>query len=422
MSTIPVSNKVAGVIDKLMADPGIRKALDFLRADEEASFAELKEMVQVPGPTFEERKFRSPLFKAKLEQYGAEDCHVDEIGNVIGHINGSAPRPKVMFDTHLDTVFSMDQPLTITEVPGKKGVYNCPGMADNTAGMAMLLTVLRAIRHADLKPRGRLMIVGAVQHEGEGDLQGMKTLYARDKEIDACFSTETMSEPGAIINTAIGVHRYEMTFRGPGGHSWLNFGRPNPIQALCRAGAAMSEFVPPTTPQTSFNLGTVTGGTTVNAIPAECRAKLDIRSVSNSVLQETDDIMQKMVRDAVAAENARWNSGEPVTVEFRSIGNRPAGAMGPETDIVQVFWKATKAVGLEPIFWQPLGTNSNVPLSLGVPALGFGGGGTGGNLHTTEEWYCHEHSGQHAGRLLMAVFAMAGLSGVTEPLAPLMQR
>jgi acetylornithine deacetylase/succinyl-diaminopimelate desuccinylase-like protein len=347
---------------------------------------------------------------------------MDEIGNVTGYINGAAPRPKVMFDVHLDTVFGLDQPLSITEVPGQAGVYNCPGMSDNTAGMAMLLSVLRAIRHAGLVPVGRLMVVGAVRHEGEGDLAGMKTLYAKDREIDACFSTETLTRPGAIINTAIGVHRYEVVFTGPGGHSWLNFGRPNPIQALCRAGAVISDFIPPQEPQTTFNLGTVQGGVTVNSIPAECRAKLDIRSVSNRVLQETDDAMQHIIRGAVAAENARWPGDSPVRVEFRVIGDRPGGGMAPDTDIVQVFWKATEAVGLAPHFWPPLGTNANVPLSLGVPALGFGGGGTGGNLHSPEEWYCHAGSGLHAGRLLLALFAMAGLEGVTEPLAALVSR
>ncbi len=405
-------------MDALLAHDGVREALNFLERDEAAALEELKEMVRVPGTTFEEQKARTPMYKAKLEQYGAENCEVDGIGTVAGYVNGTAPRPKVMFDAHLDTVFDSEVSLTVTE---KDGIINCPGIADNTAGLAMNLSVLRAIRRAGLKPYGRLMITGSVRHEGEGDLQGMKELFGRDREIDACFCTETLGKPGAIINTAIGVNRYEMIFRGPGGHSWLDFGRPNPIQALCRAGAGISELMPPNEPKTSFNLGTVQGGTTVNSIPGECRAKLDIRSVSATVLAETDARIKDIVYGAVAAENARWK-GDPVSVEFRGIGRRPAGGMAPDAPITQVFWKATEAVGLKPFFWPPLGTNANVPLSLGIPSLGFGGGGTGGNLHSPEEWYCHEYSGEHAGRLLLAVFAMAGLDGVTRPLAEVLAR
>lgn len=409
---------VAASLARLTADPRVREALAFLERDEAATFEELKEMVIVPGPTFQEQEKRTPMYKAKLEQYGVDRCEVDAIGNVLGYIEGTAPRPKVMFDAHLDTVFPMDEPLAVKE---KDGRYNCPGMSDDTAGLAMNLSILRAIRHAGLKPVGRLMVTGTVRHEGEGDLQGMKTLFERDREIDACFCAETLSKPGAIINTAIGVHRYEIIFKGPGGHSWLDFGRPSPIQALCRAGAALSEFVPPTEPKTSFNLGTVTGGTTVNSIPSECRAKLDIRSVSFEVLNETDAKIQQLFRDAVAAENARW-PGDPITVEFRQIGDRPAGHAPEDSLVVQTLWQSTEAVGVPPMFWPPLGSNANIPMSLGVPALGFGGGGLGGNLHSREEWYSPEYSAKHAARLLLAVFVMAGLDGVTKPLAAMQNR
>ncbi|MGE4528806.1 MAG: M20/M25/M40 family metallo-hydrolase [Rhodospirillaceae bacterium] len=416
--SISVSDPVRQAIAALSADEKIQKALAFLKQDAANTLEELKELVQVASPTFAEQKARAPLYKAKLEKYGAEDCSEDEIGNVRGFVNGSAPRPKVMFDAHLDTVFGPDVPLTITE---KDGVFNCPGMSDDTAGLAMNLSILRAIRHAGLVPCGRLMITGTVRHEGEGDLQGVRKVFEDDRDIDACVCLETLDKPGAIINTAIGVYRYEMVFTGKGGHSWLEFGMPNPIQALCRAGAALSELAPPTEPKTTFNLGTVTGGTTVNSIPAECRAKIDIRSVDPKVLDRIDAQIKEIVHAAVAAENARWN-GQPITVEFRRIGNRPAGHAGEEETLIQALWQATEAVGLKPFFWPPLGTNANIPMSLGVPATGLGGGGLGGNLHSTAEWYSHEHAAEHAGRLLLALFAMAGLEGVTKPLSTLMDR
>ncbi|MDR1827763.1 MAG: M20/M25/M40 family metallo-hydrolase [Methylobacteriaceae bacterium] len=407
---------IESVLAKLLADEKIQEALKFLEDDEAATFEELKEMVKVPGETFHEQEGRTPMYKAKLEKYGVDSIEVDEIGSVLGYVDGAEPRPKIMLDAHLDTVFAMAEPLEIKELGDDR--YNCPGMSDDTACLAMDLTVLRAIRHAGLIPQGRIMITGTVRHEGEGDLGGMKTLFARDKTIDACFCSETLTKPGAIINTAIGVHRYELIFRGPGGHSWLDFGRPNPIQALCRAGAMLSELQPPTDPKTSFNLGTVTGGTTVNAIPAECRAKLDIRSVLAPVLNDLDARIHKLVDEAVAAENARWQ-GEPITVEWRQIGDRPAGVAPAESLVVKLLWKATEAVGLEPNYWPPLGTNANVPISMGIPSTGFGGAGIGGNLHSRAEWYSPKHSAKHAQRILLTIFAMAGLKGVTEPLAPI---
>lgn len=411
-----ISEPVRQTVAALTADAKIRKALAFLQADAEATFAELKSLVQVAAPTFAEMQARAPLYKARLEAYGAENCSMDEIGNVRGFVNGAAARPKVMFDAHLDTVFGPEVALAVTE---KDGVFQCPGMSDDTAGLAMNLSILRAIRHAGLVPCGRLMLTGTVRHEGEGDLQGVRKVFEDDRDIDACVCLETLSKPGAIVNTAIGVYRYEMIFTGKGGHSWLEFGLPNPIQALCRAGAALSALVPPTEPRTTFNLGTVTGGTTVNSIPSECRAKLDIRSVDPQALDRIDAQIKELVHAAVAEENARWQ-GQPIQVEFRRIGNRPAGHVGAEETLIQVLWQSTEAVGLEPFFWPPLSTNANIPMSLGVPATGLGGGGIGGNLHSLAEWYSPAHAAEHAGRLLLALFAMAGLAGVTEPLAVLM--
>jgi acetylornithine deacetylase/succinyl-diaminopimelate desuccinylase-like protein len=405
---------IDSALAKLLADEKIQKALKFLEDDEAATFAELREMALVPGETFHEKEGRTPMYRAKLEKYGADSVETDEIGSVLGYVDGAAPRPKIMLDAHLDTVFAMSEPIEIKDLDD--GRYNCPGMSDNTAGLAMDLTVLRAIRHAGLVPQGRIMITGTVRHEGEGDLGGMKTLFAHDQTIDACFCSETLTKPGAIINTAIGVHRYELIFRGPGGHSWLDWGRPTPIQAFCRAGAALSELQAPAEPKTSFNLGTVAGGTTVNAIPAECRAKLDIRSVSADVLNALDAQIHKLVDEAVAAENARWK-GDPVTVEWRRIGDRPAGMVPPEALVVRLLWKTTEAVGLTPNYWPPLGTNANIPISMGIPSTGFGGGGIGGSLHSRAEWYSPQHSARHAQRILLTVFAMAGLKGVTEPLA-----
>lgn len=417
---VDVRADIKSVLEALMGDSRVQKALDFLKQDEAATFEELKKLACIPAPTFAEKEHRSPAYLELLRSYGAEDCEMDEIGNVWGYVNGSAPRPVVMIDAHIDTVFSYDVPLEIKQTAQDR--YNCPGMSDDTACLAMDLSVLRALRYADLRPVGRIRINGAVRHEGEGDLQGMKAIVAGNAELDACFCAETLSRPGAIINTVLGVYRYELVFRGQGGHSWLDFGRPNPIQAACRFGAALSAQVPSDNPKTTFNLGTISGGTTVNSIPTECRLKLDLRSVSAESLDKLDALARRLVEEAVEEENARWSSGERISVEFIRIGNRPAGHTPDDAAILQVFWRASELAGLEPFFWPPLGTNGNVPLHAGIPTLSYGGGGIGGNLHSRDEWYSPSFSAQHAQRLLLSVLAMAGLEGVSQPLAQVLQR
>ncbi len=417
---IDVRADIKSILDALMDNPHVQKALAFLKQDEASSFEELQKLACIPAPTFSEQDYRSPAYLELLRLYGAEDCEMDEMGNVWGYVNGSAPRPVVMIDAHIDTVFSYDVPLTIKQLAQDR--YNCPGMADDTACLAMDLSVLRALRYAGLRPVGRIRINGAVRHEGEGDLQGMKAIVERERELDVCLCAETLSRPGAIINTVLGVYRYELIFRGQGGHSWLDFGRPNPIQAACRFGAALSALIPSDNPKTTFNIGTISGGTTVNSIPMECHLKLDLRSVSAEGLDELDEVAHRLAEEAVKEENARWSGGERISVEFIRIGNRPAGHTPDDASVLQVFWSASELVGLKPFFWPPLGTNGNVPLHAGIPTLSYGGGGIGGNLHSREEWYSPNYSVQHAQRLLLSVLAMAGLEGVSQPLAQIIQR
>lgn len=409
-----VSPQIQAVFDKLLADEKIQKALAYLEADHDNKIAELKEMAQVPGTPFTEHLHRAPMYKAKLEKYGLKNCVIDSEANAYGYLEGTAARPKVLMEGHLDTVFAEDTPLVITEKDGR--IY-CPGIADDTAALAANLSVLRAIMHAGPKPVGKVMIGGTSGEEGEGNIRGIRTLLREHTDIDACLNVEAAFN-ARITYGAIGSTRYEFIFRGPGGHSWSAYGLPSPLHALGRAIAKMSDVVTPEDPKTTYTVGVISGGTSINSIANEGRLKLDIRSVCAKTLKETACKMLALVDMAVAEENLfRAKSGQVVTVEAVHLGDRPAGTQALDSMIVQTAYAATTAVGVEPNITPPSSTNANAPISMGVPAVVIGAGGKTGNTHALDEWYEPAEAYKGAQKALLMLFALAGLDGVTEPLA-----
>ncbi|MDL2209407.1 M20/M25/M40 family metallo-hydrolase, partial [Desulfovibrio sp. OttesenSCG-928-O18] len=269
--TYAVDPKIQTVIETLLADPKIQKALAFIDADEGNRISELKEMVLLHGAPFKERDLRSPMFRKKLEQYGATDCFIDAHDNAFGYVRGGRG-PLVVFEGHLDTVFDEFTPLQITEKDGR--IY-CPGIGDDTAGLANVLALLRAVKHAGLVPAGTLLLGGTSGEEGEGDIRGIKGLLDDHKDIAAVVSVE----PGPVANIVfggIGSRRYEFVFKGPGGHSWSAYGLPSPIHAMGRVIAKMADVTTPESPKTTYTVGVVNGGTSVNSIANEARLKLDM--------------------------------------------------------------------------------------------------------------------------------------------------
>ncbi len=407
------------VLRILMADPRFREAMAFLKQDEAARFAELKEMVLVHGAPFKEHLKRAPMYCEKLVAYGATDCAIDKEGNVTGTVSGQArdARPVVLVEGHMDTVFPEETPLAVTE---RDGFFFCPGIGDDTAALACNLSVLRAIRHAGLVPVGTLLFGGTVGEEGEGNARGIRYLMESRKDIDVSLSVE--SHAADYLNlSAVGTHRREYVFSGSGGHSWKDFGIPNPAHALGRAIAGIADIQTSQNPKTTFSVGIVNGGTSINTIAQEMRMKVDMRSVDDDALNRLVDEVQARVQKGVDDENARWNSDD-ARVSFRVLGSKPAGSL-PETSVVaQTALAANDVLGLPRKQYPAASTNQNIPISLGVPAAVLGSGGIFRGIHTPEESYSPEGSYLGAQKILLMLFALAGLAGVTDPLASAVQR
>lgn len=408
-----VDSAIQAVFDALLADPKIQKALAFIDADQQKKIDEMKAMAVLHGAPFKESKLRSPMFRNKLEQYGATDCFIDSHDNAFGYIKGG-DGPVVVFEGHLDTVFAEETPLAVTE---KEGRIYCPGIGDDTASLANVLSVLRALKHAGLTPSGAFLLGGTSGEEGEGDIRGIKGLLDDHKEIDAVISME----PGPISNIvygAIGSRRYEFVFKGPGGHSWSAYGLPSPIHAMGRAIAKMADVNTVVTPKTTYTVGVVNGGTSVNSIALAASMKLDMRSISPEELAKLEAVMLNLADEAVAEENAfRKDSGEAVTVEKNLIGDRPAGNQADDAPVVQAIWAAIQAAGGEPQLMPPSSTNANAAINRKIPAVVLRTGGATGGTHTLEEWFQPEGSQQGAKAALLLMFALAGLPGVTKPIA-----
>lgn len=405
---------VTETLGKLLAAPAFQKAMAYLKDDEENRFEELKSIVTVSGAPFTEHLKRSPLYKSLLEKYGATDCVVDKEGNVLGYLRGSGSvRPKILVEGHLDTVFAEDTPLKVTE---KDGRFYCPGIGDDTAALACNLSILRAIEHAGLKPVGTLVFGGTVGEEGEGNARGIRALMREHQDIDAVISVES-HDAGYICLQGIGIRRYQFEFSAPGGHSWKDFGNPNAIHAMGRAIAKIADLTPPQSPRTSFSVGIVNGGTTVNSLPHTASMKIDMRSVDPTELTRLASTVQSLVEEAVAEENLKWRAAQRVDRSLKVIGDKPAGSLPEDSITAQITMAAAEAIAVPITIAGPSSTNQNIPVNMGIPAVVVGSGGSFAGVHTLEESYSPVGSFKGAQTILLMLFALAGLSGVTEPLA-----
>jgi di/tripeptidase len=288
------------------------------------------------------------------------------------------------------------------------------GIGDDARGLVALLSVIKAMNANDLATVGDIMFVGDVGEEELGNLRGMKALFRDHTDIDGFISIDGL-EINRVVNQATGSHRYQMIFKGPGGHSFQEFGLPSAIHAMGRAIAKIAELQTPTDPRTTFTVGTVSGGTSVNAIAAEARMAVDMRSNSTEELLKLEARLLDLVKQAVAEENARWNT-DKLTVEIKLIGDRPAGIVAADSPIVQAAEKSVAAVApRQKVTLAGSSTDSNQPMSLGIPAVTIGGGGEGGNWHSRNEWFKPTDAYLGPQRALLAILMLQGLDGVSKP-------
>ena len=395
-------------MDELLKCKGVQEALQFLYEDDERTLREHLEMCQIPAPSYEEGE-KAEYVRKKMADAGLEDVHIDEVGNVLGTWSGTGNGPRIIIAGHTDTVFPRETDLTLKK-EGER--YSCPGIGDDTRAVAELLSLARALNATGIRGEGDIVFCANVCEEGLGDLRGTKHVFGdRDNHYDGFVSIDDKNTAG-IIYQAVGSERYLVTFHGTGGHSFTGFGIPNPIHAMGRAIGKISDFHTPKNPKTTFSVGVVNGGTSVNVIAAECSMLIDMRSVDGEEIARLSEKLHQAVEEAVKEENARWEDKEnPVTVTFEQKGKRPAGTQEKSCRIVQAVNAANQALGMETLYIGAASTDSNIPISLGIPAVTVGWGGKGGGEHTIHEWYEHVESWKGPQRDLLLLLGLSGYDG-----------
>jgi len=395
----------------LIDNPKLKAALEAIKADDAATFAEQKRITEIASPPYKEN-IRAEYYLKRMQELGLKDASIDAEGNVIALRKGTGSgHPRLAIAAHLDTVFPEGTDVAVKE---KDGTFVAPGLGDDARGLVALLSIIKAMNTNDIATVGDIMFVGDVGEEELGNLRGMKALFRDHTDIDGFISIDGLGID-RVVNQGTGSHRYEFVFKGPGGHSFQEFGLPSAIHAMGRAIAKIADLQTPSSPKTTFTVGTVSGGTSVNAIASEAHMAVDMRSNSTEELLKLEAKLLDLVKQAVAEENARWKS-DKLTLTIKLIGDRPAGMTAADSPIVQAARKSVSAVrnGTDATL-AGASTDSNQPMSLGIPAVTIGGGGEGGNWHSVNEWYKPVDGYLGPQRALMTILMLQGLDGVTRP-------
>lgn len=370
-----------GRIASLAADVRVHRAFHWLHLHELQLRQWQLQMIAIPAPSFGESA-RAAWFIDRFHELGLTEVHLDEAGNALAVHGGPREASSVLLSAHLDTVF----PSTTDCTPRQDGPrILAPGACDNAAGLTALLAIAAAMHYAELTPPCPILFAANVGEEGAGDLRGMRHLFAGPHNIAAALALEG-SGNATVVDRALGSRRFRITVSGPGGHSWADAARPNPIFVLSAALAALSRLELPLTPRTTLHCGTITGGTSVNSIPESATADIDLRSVSSAQLDLTEADALFTTRTAIQDEHDRYASQPPLSLQIDRIGDRPAATLPPDSPLLASLRAVDRHLGIA-TECRIGSTDANLPLSLGIPALAIGAGGTAGGIHTLREWY-----------------------------------
>jgi len=364
--------------------PGVSKALSYLEANHERHFSKQVEIAEIPAPTFHEAE-RARFMEKEFRRVGLKNIEIDQQGNVLGWRPGKSARTLVVA-AHLDISFAKG---VNTKVRREGSRYFGPGLGDDSRGLTALLALAEALDHGAIETNRTLLFVANVGEEGLGDLNGMKYLFQQGPhraKLDSFISIDGV-DPARIVNGGTGVKRYRVTIKGPGGHSYGNFGRPNAVHAAGRIVNRLASIEVPRSPRTTYNVGKIEGGTAINAIAEDCAMEIDLRSENPGELDKLELKFLEAVRLGVAEENQfRSESGKQLTVDSKLVGFRPAGQTSETSAIVRAALWAVRSTG-HTASLQFSSTDSNLPISLKIPAITLGGGGRGDNAHSLDEWY-----------------------------------
>ncbi|MBE65373.1 MAG: peptidase M20 [Gammaproteobacteria bacterium] len=407
---VPIAEETLDAFNRVTAYEKVQSSLQRIMERESDTIREQFRITEIPAPPYKEQE-RAAYFLEQMRARGLQDAYLDDEGNVIGIRNGTGVGPTFLISAHLDTVFPEG---TDTTVELRGGRYYAPGIGDDTRGLAALLSVIETLSDSGIETIGDIIFAGNVGEEGIGDLRGIKAIFRDNPSIDGYVSIDgTLLR--RITNGGTGSRRFEFVFQGPGGHSFGAFGRASAIHAMGRAIAKISDLETPRVPKTTFTIGTVRGGTSVNSIAAEGAFAIDMRSNDPNELAKLESRAKEAALEAVAEENARWNNGK-IFVDFNLIGDRPVGRTPPESHIVQVAALTFDELGIE---LQELGTSStdsNLPMSLNIPAITIAGGGQGGGAHSPGEWFIPLNSHLGPQTALLITLSMVGIKNVSPPL------
>ena len=394
-------------IRHLMSSTEVARAFRFFETNADAITDEHIRICSIPASPFGERE-RSQYLSEKFSSLGLSEVEIDAEGNCLGLIKGASRSPLMVVSAHLDTVFSSDTDFTVVR---RENRLLAPGIADDGCGLAALIALAKAIQTERIRTEGSILFVGTVGEEGEGNLRGVRYLLTHGrwaKKVDAFLSFDG---PGVdrITNRALGSRRYRVELAGLGGHSWGDFGMPNPVHALGRAVSRLAAYPAPKEPRTTFNVGRIEGGTSINSIPRKATMEVDLRSASETELRRLDAFFRRAMRDGVEEENAKRRAGDPeLKLRVDLIGERPTGETASDSPLVELAIESTKVLGFEPRLDQS-STDSNLPISLGIPAITLGAGGASGFSHTLDEWYEPRDRDKGLKRGLLVVLGMVGI-------------
>ena len=399
----------AAQVRGLYENAAIQRAFRAIEALEPRTHAELITLTEIPAPPFKEEE-RAKVYLEWLKEAGADSAFIDEEGNAIAIRRGRGGARTVGFGGHLDTVFPEGTDVTVEQ---RGDTLFAPGVGDDTRGLMVVLTVLRALEEAGIETEDDVWFVGVVGEEGLGDLRGMKHLFREGAHPIASWIEIDGGGLGSIVNGALGSYRYRATFKGPGGHSWGAFGMANPAHALARAVTHFVNAADSITrdgPRTSYNIGTLGGGTSVNSIPFEAVMEVDMRSLDPASLDRIDAVFRAAMARGLTDENAAKRRGPDLELVLDKVGDRPSGEMPEDTPLVQRALAAGEIFAGRLVSLSTSSTDSNIPISRGIPAVTLGRGGVGGEGHAPGEWWLNREGDRAIQNALLVLVSEAGLA------------
>ena len=412
----PLSEEVLAQVKKLAEKPEVKAAMEQAAREVDRAMEEQIELCEIEAPTFHE-EVRARRVAELMRAYGLTDVVTDPIGNVVGRRPGKGNGPVLALGAHMDTVFPAG---TDVKVRREGNIYRAPGIGDNCSGLRALLQILRMFNDQKIETEGDILFVGTVGEEGNGDIRGSKALFDGTRHIDGFIAIDS-TDVGRVLNGATGSHRWRLSVDGKGGHSYAEFGRcPSAIHAICRAGAKVGCFKVPADPKTTYTIGTIKGGTTVNTIAAHCEVEVDMRSVSNEELLKLEARVLKAFEEAVQEENDFWGiTDESLKLKLTKtqIGNRPAGMRPDDCPVLQTARSAQKVLGIELTKYMCSSTDANAPMSLGIPSTCLCSGGRGVNAHSVTEYFEKVDTQLGPQLVFLAAAALTGACG-EKPVLP----